>query len=213
MRRADFFETATGNCRLMSQMCTKLSETVPVWGKLVAPWAEYVARTLWKEAKSGRTRDSSPPTRLTQQRRAEAKGKVWIAVEPPKSDHLCRGCGKTIRDARTHCAKCAVGSATERLASAARIGRVAARGPEARAKHAESERRHAKARASWDASSLPEWLTSAVFSQQIQPLLGGVSTAFIRSGIGVSRWYASRIRQGHRPHPRHWQALAELVGV
>jgi len=20
-------------------------------------------------------------------------------------------------------------------------------------------------------------------------------------------------RQGHRPHPRHWQALAELVGV
>jgi len=28
-----------------------------------------------------------------------------------------------------------------------------------------------------------------------------------------SRWYAGRIREGYRPHPRHWPALAELVGV
>jgi len=168
-RRSDFLETATGNCRLMSRLCSQLSETAPTWGRLVAPWAEYVARTLWKEAKSGRTRNSSPPTRLTQQRRTEAKGKVW-AVEPPKSDHLCRGCGKTIRDARTHCAKCAVGSATERLVDAARIGRVAAQSPEARARHAESERRHAKARSSWDASSQPDWLTSE-YSQTFQQLV------------------------------------------
>ena len=37
--RADFFESATGNCRLMSHLCAKLSQTAPVWGKLVAPWA------------------------------------------------------------------------------------------------------------------------------------------------------------------------------
>lgn len=24
---------------------------------------------------------------------------------------------------------------------------------------------------------------------------------------------AGRIREGYRPHPRHWEALAELVGV
>jgi hypothetical protein len=35
----------------------------------------------------------------------------------------------------------------------------------------------------------------------------------IRSSIGVSKWYASKIRQGYRPHPRHWLALAELVGI
>jgi hypothetical protein len=29
----------------------------------------------------------------------------------------------------------------------------------------------------------------------------------------VSRWYASKIRQGYRPHPRHWRALADLSGV
>jgi hypothetical protein len=214
LRRADFFETGTGNCRLMSPICTKLSGTASVWGKLVAPWAEYVARTLWAGAKSGRTRNSVPPTRLTQQRRTEAKGKVWIAaVEPPKADHLCRGCGKTITNGRTNCADCAIGGATERLANAARIGRVAARSPEARAKHVASRRRHAQACSEWDASKQPAWLTSEVFSQQIQPLLAGVSTSAIRSRIGVSRWYASNIRKSYRPHPRHWQALAELVGV
>jgi len=45
LRRSDFFETGAGNCRLMSRLCSQLSETAPTWGKLVAPWAEYVART------------------------------------------------------------------------------------------------------------------------------------------------------------------------
>jgi CRISPR-associated endonuclease Cas1 len=213
-RRSDFFETGTGNCRLMSKLCIKLSGTASVWAKLVAPWAEYVARVLSTTTKSGRQHNSTLPTRLTQQHRTEAKGKVWTArVEFSKADHLCCGCGKTIRKARTHCAKCAVGSATERLVDAARIGRVAAQSPEARKRHAESESRHAQARASWDASSQPAWLTSEVFSCQIQPLLAGVSTSAIRSRIGVSRWYAGRIRQGCCPHPRHWETLAQMVGI
>jgi hypothetical protein len=40
-----------------------------------------------------------------------------------------------------------------------------------------------------------------------------MSSSAIASRIGVSRWYAGRIRQGYRPHPRHWQALARLVGT
>ena len=46
LRRSDFVETANGNCRLSSSLCSKLSETAPTWGKLVAPWAEYVAHSL-----------------------------------------------------------------------------------------------------------------------------------------------------------------------
>jgi len=215
LRRADFFETGTGNCRLMSQMCTKLSGTVSVWGKLVAPRAEYVARTLWAGARSGRTRLSVLPTRLTQQRRIEAKGRVWMAaVERSKTDHLCRGCGKTITNGRTNCAVCAVSGATERLVSVAKRGRAAARTPEARAKHVASRRRHAHACSAWDPSAQSTWLTSEVFSQKIQPLLAEVPTSVIRSRIGVSRWYAGKIRQqGYRPHPRHWEALAQLVGI
>jgi len=31
-----------------------------------------------------------------------------------------------------------------------------------------------------------------------------VCYSIIRSSIGVSNWYASKIRQGYRLHPRHW---------
>lgn len=214
LRRVDFFETPTGNCRLMSQMCAYLGGTVSAWGKLIAPWAEYVAQTLWAGPKSGRTRNSILPTRLTQQRRTEAKGKVWItAAEPPKTDHFCRGCGKKIANGRLNCADCAVEGATERLAGAARLGRLAAQTPEALAKQAASQRRHSRARSSWGDSSQPAWLTPELFAQEIQPLLSNIATSVIRARIGVSRWYASQIRQGHRPHPRHWEALAELAGV
>jgi CRISPR-associated endonuclease Cas1 len=214
LRRTDFFETATGNARLMAPMCAKLSETSIVWKQLIAPWAEYVARTLWAGTKSGRTGNAILPTRLTQQRRTEAKGKVWIAsVEPPKTDHFCRGCGKTITNESTHCACCAVEAATTRLISAASLGRVAARSPEARAKHVVSRRRHARACSEWDASTKPAWLTDEVYTEEIQPQLAQMSTSAIASRIGVSRWYAGRIREDYRPHPRHWQALARLVGV
>ena len=143
----------------------------------------------------------------------EAKGKVWMAAaEPQKADHFCRGCGTKIVTGRLNCANCAVDGATERLAVAAKLGRVAAQRPDARAKHVASRKRHAQACSAWDESTQPPWLTREVFSQQIQPLLSGVSTSIIRSGIGVSRWYAGRIRQGYRPHPRHWRALAKLVG-
>jgi hypothetical protein len=214
LRREWFFEQRDGNCRLMSSFAIRLTETAGVWARAVAPVAEWVAQQLWSTTRK-RTQNNLPPTRLTQTHRRETKGIVSAPTEPtaPRVENLCRGCGKTIRDGRNHCAKCAVTTATERLANEARIGRIAARTPEARARHPESQRQHAIARSSWDASSQPAWLTCEVFSQQIQPLLATFSTAAIRSRIGVSRWCASRIRQGYRPHPRQWLALAELVKV
>jgi hypothetical protein len=199
---------------LMSQMCSRLSSTTSVWGKLVAPWAEYVAGALWTEAKHGSPDNSAFPTRLTQQRRTEAKGKVWTAeIEPPKSDHLCGGCGKTITKGSTHCAKCAIGSATERLINAARKGRIAGHTPEALAREAESQRRHAKARSDWKPASQPAWLSNQLYSETIQPVLTRMSASAIAKHIGVSRWYAGRVIRGYRPHPRHWQALASLAEI
>ena len=215
LRKSDFWEDRNGNCRLVSAFAIKLAQTSDTWRKLVAPTAEYVAQELWNSVSrpaSARARQGIA-TRLTQRNKREVKGSAVPEAKQPKPEHVCSGCGKPIRVERTHCANCAIDSATERLANAARIGRVAARSPEARARHAESERRHAKARASWDASGQPAWLTSESYSQRIQPLLAKISTSAIRSQIGVSRWYASRIRQGYCPHPRHWQALAQIVGV
>ena len=212
-RRSDFFETGTGNCRLMSQLCIKLSGTAAVWRKLVAPWAEYVARALSTTTKSGRGCNSTPPTRLTQQHRKEAKGKVWTpSVKFPNADHLCRGCGKGIIEGRTHCGQCAVGSATERLADAARVGRQTANSPEAQLKRANTQRQNALAQHAWKPSDQPRWLTEAFYAGKIQPLLPSLSASAIARQISVSRWYAGRIREGYRPHPRHWQALANLTG-
>jgi len=214
LKREWFLEQRDGNCRLMAQLAIKLSETAPTWGSAVAPIAEWVAGTLWSRGRKP-IRDVALPTRLTQRNKREAKGASPLPspISSPRRENLCRGCGKTIQIGRTNCADCAIGGATERLISVASLGRVAARGPEARAKHVASRQRHAQACSDWDASEQPSWLTSEMFSQQIQPLLANVSTSAIRSRIGVSRWYAGKIRQGYRPHPRHWRALAGLVGV
>ena len=91
LRRSDFFETGSGNCRLRSHICSQLSETAPTWGRLVAPWAEYVAHTLW----ANRSSTKGPATRLTQRHKREAKGRPsFPTVEAPKIDRLCPGCGK-----------------------------------------------------------------------------------------------------------------------
>jgi CRISPR-associated endonuclease Cas1 len=213
-RRSDFFETGTGNCRLMSQLCTKLSGTISVWGKLVAPWAEYVARALSAGTKSVRECNSVPPTRLTQRHRTEAKGKVWAPrVNFSKADHLCRGCGKKILEGSKHCDQCAVSGATERLVDVARVGRLTANGPEAQLKRANTQRQNALAQHAWKPSDQPAWLTEKFYSQKIQPLLASLSASAIARHLSFSRWYAGRIRDGYRPHPRHWMILAKLVGL
>jgi isoleucyl-tRNA synthetase len=213
--KSNFWEDRNGNCRLASALAIKLAQTSHTWCKFVAPVAEYVAQELWSSiSKPASTlARQRVATRLTQRNKREVKGSDVPEVKQPKPEHVCAGCGKPIKAESSHCANCAIDVATERLVDAARIGRVAARSPEARAKHAASRRRHAEACSKWDASTQPAWLTNKVFLQQIQPLLAGVSSSVIRSRIGVSRWYAGRIREGYRPHPRHWLALAGLVNV
>jgi hypothetical protein len=87
-RRSWFFETATGNCRLMGPFAAKLSETVPAWGRLVAPYAERIATLLWSGRQSS---GSGPAARLTQRRKREARGRPSFPVSctcTPASEHL-----------------------------------------------------------------------------------------------------------------------------
>jgi CRISPR-associated endonuclease Cas1 len=217
LRRSDFWEDRDGNCRLASSLAVKLCGTTDTWRRLVAPVAEYVAQALSfsvsKPASTSKLSRRLVATRLTQRKKREMKGSDVPEVKRPKFEHVCGGCGKTVNRERTHCADCAIDGATERLADAALIGRIAARGPEARAKHAASRRRNAEACSAWDDSKQPAWLSSEVFLKQIQPKLASTPTSAICSKIGVSRWYAGKIRGGYIPHPRHWLPLAFLVGV
>jgi len=58
------------------------------------------------------------------------------------------------------------------------------------------------------------WLTDEVYAAQVYPRLREASLSQIAAAIGLSIAYASEIRTGRRrPHPRHWQALAELAGA
>jgi hypothetical protein len=213
LKRSWFFEQRDGNCRLMSTLAVELAQTARIWGRAVAPFAEWVARNLWSRSTKS-VRQGAPPTRLTQRHKREAKGAPsFPRVEPtPPPETLCRGCGKTIRIGRSHCGKCAIEGATQRLADAARLGRATSHSPDARAKQRATRRRHAQACSAWDVVTQPVWLTAEVFTEKIQPLLAGLSSSVIASEIQVSRWYAGRIRQGYRPHPRHWKALGQLVG-
>jgi hypothetical protein len=103
---------ASTPCRAVrDKNSSKLSETAPTWGKLVAPWAEYVVHSLW----SGRASQArSVRTPLTQSHRREAKCGPVPKLKMPKTEHVCRGCGNPIKKGHQDCGVCAVSSATTR---------------------------------------------------------------------------------------------------
>src|SRR5262249_28669787 len=130
LRRSDFFETPTGNCRISAELCSKLAETAPVWGRLVAPWAEFVAHSLYGGRASRSLFPGSFKTPLTQSHRREAKAAPVPKLKMPKTDHHCTGCGKRIRPQYLQCFDCS-SSVYERNLDA---GRQMAHSVESRAK-------------------------------------------------------------------------------
>ena len=214
LKREWFFEQRDGNCRLMGPFAVRLSETAHIWRRAVGPVAEWVAKQFWSTTQK-RTHSTQAATHLTQAHRRKAKGgspETRVRVVQP-TENLCPECGKRIRGDSSTCMRCAVPNATKNMLDAARIGRLTANGPGAQAKRAIKARQNALAQHSWRESDQPAWLTAELFAGKIQPLLSGIPMSAIRSSLGISNWYASKIRQGYRPHPRHWLSLAKLVNV
>jgi CRISPR-associated protein Cas1 len=215
LKREWFFELGNGNCRLMASLASTLSETAPMWRRAVAPFAEWVAHTLWSTTPASE-RDGPPATRLTGRRRREVNGAPPMPPAPaaPKPQSICKICGTSIRSDRKYCGSCASTFQSEQIREAAKSGgTAAAHSASAKAVRSQSARKHALARSAWDPSSLPDWLTPEAFRQRVQPLLANVTTSAISTALGVSWVYASHIRAGSKgPHPRHWRKLAELVG-
>jgi CRISPR-associated endonuclease Cas1 len=215
LKREWFLEQRNGNCRLMADFASDLSQTAPIWRRAVAPYAEWLAHTLWSTLSSSR-RKKPPATRLTQRRNREAQGGASMpaAATAPKHENVCKICGTSIRPDRKYCGSCAATFQSEQIREAAKsAGTVAAHSAQARALSSQSRRRHAAGISAWDPATLPDWLTPEAFIQKIQPMLAKVPTSAIATALGVSWVYASHIRAGaKRPHPRHWLKLAELVG-
>jgi CRISPR-associated endonuclease Cas1 len=214
LKREWFFEQRDGNCRLMSPFAVRLSETAAIWRRAVAPVAESVAKHFWSTTHK-RIQSNLSPTHLTQAHRREAKGmrSERTALVVPRTENLCPGCGKAIQTRSTNCARCAVDDATKNMLDAAKIGRQTANSAEAKLKRANTQRKNALAQHAWKSSEQPAWLTETFYSEKVQPVIAAMSASAIARQISVSRWYAGRIREGYRPHKRHWRALAELATV
>jgi len=215
LAREWFFEQHDGNCRLMASFAARLAETAPTWGRLVAPFAEWVARALWDTNPKPRPR-VDPPTRLTQRHKRMAKGITFLPASNPPTHpgRICHTCGAMMKYGQAHCRNCAIGISRERLIEVAKVGRIAGRSAEAQVRRSDTQRRHEAAKHAWSPSNQPAWLTEEIYSTRVQPQLAGITNSAIASALGVSLYYAAAIRRGKRlPHPRHWMALAQLVGI
>ena len=97
---------------------------------------------------------------------------------------------------------------------AAALGRKAALSADSQARRTETQRRNARAQHGWIAAKHPSWLDQETYVNRILPRLSGLTVSAIASAIQVSLGYADSIRKGKvHPHARHWQTLANLVGV
>lgn len=193
----------------MASFASRLSESSPAWRQTIAPIAEWVSRVLWSTFKQRRR--TLPPTHLTQDRRRDAKGRPHIRLfVPPRPPHLCRTCGKRVTAGYDRCGSCKVVICTKELVKASQKGRLAAH----TSQRGESRRRHAAALRAWRPSDKPAWLNEETYRRRVQPRLAEVTVPTIRAVLRVSKSYATNIRSGKQsPHPRHWFALAELVGT
>jgi hypothetical protein len=85
---------------------------------------------------------------------------------------------------------------------------------QAQERRAETQRRHTAAKAGWQPSDLPEWLTEESYLREIQPRLKEITLSVIASKLEISIPYAVDVRSARRvPHPRHWPTLAQIVGI
>jgi len=96
----------------------------------------------------------------------------------------------------------------------ARRGRVAAKSETSRARMSASQKRQNAARRGWLPSNIPAWLTQLSYRELILPRLAEITVPTLARTMNVTEPYAAEVRKGrHVPHPMHWQALAQLVGV
>jgi CRISPR-associated endonuclease Cas1 len=215
LSRSWFYEQPDGNCRLMSTFASRLSETASTWRRAVAPVAEWVAQALWNSSRRSAKDEQVLPTRLTHRRKSESRGnKFKLRIKPlPRPTKVCEVCGAEGVKSR-YCKACAVEASRDHMAQVALIGHSRRKTQRAKDRISKRISDHAVANTWWDPKTLPSWLTEEYYVQRIQPLLRTKKIREIAAAMQVSQPYAAFIRSGRRrPHARHWQTLAELVGV
>ena len=232
----DFAETREGACRLAAPLAQELAPTMATWAKLVAPYAEAVARHVARLAKSGLglAAPIGPKPSADRARVSVRLRPIAAAVAPKAARSLpiataanaCRSCGaKLAIRKRLFCDRCLPDRREEaqrvvipafRAAGPAKIASMRAAGhdptatPEAQRRRAATASQQRKAGAAWrDDGSLD----GVDFRRDILPKLQRVSVRAIAEAMGASISHGSKVRSGHTvPHKRHWRALQAVAG-
>ena len=181
----------------------------------MAPIAEWIAQPLWNSHRESLKAVQHLPTRLTHRRRIEGRGNDF-EVKASAAPHRSKICGICAAEGvkNRYCRSCAVDASRGLVAQFTPPGYAMPKSSKTKALLSKVLSNHAVAYTWWEPSSLPSWLTEECFAQKIQPLLRAKKVREIAAAIQVSKLYAGLIRSGRRrPHPRHWQMLAKLVGV
>lgn len=215
-KRSDFAEGPDGSCRITAPLTHLLTATITRWGEEVAPWAEFVSRTIGSEV-AGKYTVTSPLTG-SQRRAAQADVKLRRArslasgaaqrserrrqmptpVARSETPSTCIECGAPVaRSAHLRCPACWVAQPGQSPEVREVRGRAIAR---TRIELEAWKRTHAQPRP-----------TPAEFAP-IRQGLAQVKLREIMAACSISKSTASMIRSGqHLPAARHWEALSRLA--
>ncbi len=227
----EFVETREGSCRCASSLAHECAATMPTWAKLVAPYAEMVARHIARLAKSGlgMAAPIGPKPSLDRARVSARLRPIAVPAAPKASRSLpisttsnaCQTCGaKLAIRKRLFCYQCLpdrrreVLSATTgsfQAAGPAKIATMRAAGhdptqtPEVKRRRAASASQQRRAALAWcDDGSL----NGVDFRRDILPKLQGLPVRLIAEAMGATISHGSKVRSGLLvPHKRHWKTL------
>jgi hypothetical protein len=219
-------ETRHGACRLLPPLTHEIADHVSEYAQAVAPIAEQVAHAL-ASSSPGKIALTTPLSRANiaaVQKRGSKPRRSTSAAPAVKSMPTCKSCGtKLFNKTRQYCTACwtvtraalqqqRAQSAYGVLAQARAEGRDPAQTTDARAKRRESLLAAKAAERDWGALGSRPAIREQQLYEQVLPRLAHVSLSKIERATGLSNSSCSRIRSGRMtPHPRHWDALAELA--
>jgi CRISPR/Cas system-associated endonuclease Cas1 len=233
----DFHELPDGEVRLSHPLNVHLAHTAALWRKACEPVAEWLARRFDRACSASSVRAALAPSAMSPSRAKPQSQPLIPALLPPLPGFImatggrrlsapsvlrqragvreepvpamCWECGRALSaDRRAFCTDdCAddYRRATGKRRPVVEVAAPAAREPQREVAGQPVVEMLPRA----DRKALARW-----YAEELQPRLSRMDPAEIERGAAVRRSYAYYIVAGTRvPHPRHYSALAALVGV
>jgi len=222
-RKADFFETREGNCRLMPPVAKAVAETTSLWTFALGPVAEHSARLIAQPV----PQVARLPTPLTGANRLAGRtsARRRTTCTSARVDALpaaCRDCGVVLEQTRRlYCNECQPERRTEQVTEWAVAGQEAlaqlreggidpVHSADAGWIRGQRNASHNAAAATWEREG-NVGTDQIDFARDVLPGLRFVPLRLIARETGLSEAHCSFVRRGLRmPHRRHWEILRRL---